>query len=198
MPDGVWCGGGGIQEGAGGDGEGGAGEAASKVGSRRQGNSSQTGGEEVCLHEGPDGVREGGHAMASLQLTANFLAPRCLSTGRHEMSTSTATSHTPAEGHAHILTVHSSHWREGEQWTDHVPALAAGGDGRETNRRRSSGREDAVEEGTRAHAHQQDLQGWRLVWGEGACVESQRQMVSTRGTHRIHCLRTTCTSSRKS
>ena len=123
--------------------------------------------------------------MASLQLTANFLAPRCLSTGRHEMSTSTATSHTPAEGHAHILTVHSSHWREGEQWTDHVPPLPATGcreDGGETNRRRSSGRQDAVEEGTRAHAHQQDFQGWRLVWGEGGT----RGVTAPGGLHSRH------------
>ena len=40
------------------------------------------------------------------RLTANFLEPSCRSTGRQEIKTKTATSHAPAVGNAHTLTLH--------------------------------------------------------------------------------------------
>ena len=43
------------------------------------------------------------------RLTANFLEPSCRSTGRQEIKTKTATSHAPAVGNAHTLTLHIAH-----------------------------------------------------------------------------------------
>ena len=69
--------------------------------------------------------------MTILQLlTANLAAPSCLSRGRQEMRINTATSHTPALGHAHICTDHSNHCRAGQRsvhWSRSRPHLPLDG-----------------------------------------------------------------------
>lgn len=99
------------------------------------------------------------HKSHDKSLTANLAAPSCRSRGRQEMKINTATSHTPALGHAHILTDQSSHCEGNRPSVMDCVATTQSG----THSRRGARSQQPVKDGARAHSHQRCLQSWRLV-----------------------------------
>lgn len=106
------------------------------------------------------------HKSHDNSLTANLAAPSCRSRGRQEMKINTATSHTPALGHAHILTDQSSHCVKVAKLylTDCVATTQPG-----AHSRRGACSQQPVKDGASAHSHQRCLQSrcpvclWRTL-----------------------------------